>query len=312
MILSLGTITLRLTIEQGFTDKPQLQEVIAQTRRKKYGQYGMEEESLDDYDKKAFQILVEIHHVEHNVSQYFSMRCIPGSGQPLGSEDFLLTTTEHSSVQELLAKKQNCDTDEIWSQVATFSRICGVNTICECHQESLTVLCFAFAVREFIKQHGEFKYFTGLFRDAHLNAWFSRHTDIPWNTVFMSTKTVLGSSTHLMRRPTLFQYPSYFFDTHSLKKVLSEMYNNNDLTDATFQKYFGKSWSDMNNSYLFQHLGTLLSVDGEIIGSPLTGVELRTIIFSRVSRVPQLRIATRDVLLQLMNRVIESYTTIKP
>ena len=270
--------------------------------RNSYSVYGVRP-SLDQYDEKAAIYLVRVIYPyvrtpKHLVEEWLSIRMVPGDGHPLGGGELEIFFYDGKPISFWVKERFSSDGDDFWQYIGSSSRMCGIHPYFQsaAHEEELggtlsekhkyTNICFALIHLQFLldypPQKFPYRYITAIIRDELMEKGLSfRKNGLRYGPTFTPAFQFLKLSgrkeLRLDRNVYAYAFPLYWFDRNQLLVLL------NDLVQ------FGKLPPDVLD---LRALGNILTIDGPIPRSTLTGADFRKLVDERVDTVPDLKITS--------------------
>lgn len=274
--------------------------------REAYRLYG-DRPLLDPYDEKAAIYLVRATYPwptepRETTREWLCIRLVPGSGQPLGVGEPEIYFAEGRSLDQWLQERLAIAGESFWRYVVSSSRMCAVRPYLAATGQELasrnryTAISFALIHAQFLLDYPlvlhPYQCITAIIRPEFIaksltfrkDGLESRPTFCPVRKFFglsPATEILLDRSVYAHR------FPSYWLDTDQLTACLEDLVANGDLSRFSLEHYAGAEWG---TPVSLQRLGGLLTVDGQIFASRLTGFDLRAIVDARVRDVPELNV----------------------
>ena len=271
------------------------------------------------YDKKSYVYLARSRYPvflprvskRYAAEEWLSMKFVPGSGSPEGTEDLYQCMYRKKPLAGAVQKILFNGDPEYVKKIISMSHVCKIAPYFSSEYDAqnppfslpsrlaYTASLFALIHEQFIKDMGRdnymFEYITGLFHDELINKALTIKTDKNTSLPYFSyAYKVLGFENPAMirldRKYFAYAFPLYFLNTEELISLFEHLMNNGTLTQKTLALYTGARENFKNvmrdNALLMvflKHTGQLLTVQGKIAGSPLTGNKLRALVDRRVS-----------------------------
>lgn len=281
--------------------------------RTSYGRYGLRS-LFDEYDLKAAIYLARAtyeqktsHGGREVVSEWLSVRMVPGDGEFKGVGEPELYTFKNTPVSELLRQKMKLSKGKFWSHIVSDSRMCGIHPYAvtknnkvvrvptERHQ--YTAECMALMQAQFMVDFSpstlSFQYVSAIVKPEIRDKVITlRKKKLAAKPNFISAHKTLGLSkaaeVTVDRSAYTYQFPRYWLNMKELKSLLHGLVGKKKLSEETFKHYLlGHSLDSVNGEI---NLGNMLAVKGPLVKASITGSKLRELVDKHVSDTPELQI----------------------
>lgn len=278
--------------------------------RSSYSRYGTRSE-IDEFDAKAAIYMVQAtYFTKVNVfEEWLSIRMVPGNGEPVGAGELEIYTYRDRPMDIWVREKFKIeDRDRFWHYIVSSSRMCGIHPYTiedgqvqtdlstetgEKHQ--YTNIAFALIHWCFVADYPDYKYqlVTAIIRDE-LALKGLRVVTSDKNIVgplFTPAHIFLGvkpDEIKLNRIKYAYEFPLYWFNMKQLVQLLEKLIEEGKLSEESLFKYIGSR--DVTSPDAMRKFGSLLSVDGPIVGSSLNGSKLRELVDEFIEERPSLKI----------------------
>lgn len=305
---------------------------ITEKARKSYYKYGGARELLDKYDKKAAIYLCRAvyFHNSKQIEEWLSVRMVPGDGYFSGVGEIELYNDNGQPLVNLLCDKLDCNIDQLWSYIYSDSRMCGIppyvvtkNKIIPnpAKRRRFTPICFALMQIQFMCDYPDtnFKYVSAIINPHILNnvVSFKLNNKII-GPYFEPAEKILklpsNSNIQIDRNIYSYKYPTYWLDTQELNSLIKNLIKKNKITKNTLEYYF--KTSKLESVFGNADISKMLTEEGKIYGSKLTGNELRKLVDKYVSDLPSLKITPiykwRKSFIYLLNEANIDIMNIRP
>ncbi|GIX06324.1 MAG: hypothetical protein KatS3mg115_0727 [Candidatus Poribacteria bacterium] len=271
---------------------------------------------FDAYDPKSAVYLARARYhvltperVPIRAEEWLSFRYVPGDGTPAGNPDLDNCLCKDRPLVEALRSYLTGKDSEL-GRVVSISRMCAISpyTLRDDRRglparwltgrglrygAGLLVLINSAALDHHL---GRWDYQTGLCHPELLRSSFTLHTeDGHLYPRYTPAYQVLGLSSprevRLDRSHEAYRYPGYFLDRRQLMRALRHLLREKMLSERTLQHYLGEvrsQGSGEGSGEWYRNLGRLLTVQGPLVGSPITGEALRAYLDRSVDDGPTL------------------------
>ncbi|MDB4777994.1 hypothetical protein OAG68_00895 [bacterium] len=294
---------------------------IVQQCRKTFSRYGNVANILDYDTKSAVYLGRATYTIDGKiVHEWLSFRLVPALGEPRLTEDLKGCEIGGRNLLEALIEQQIVDTrGESLSQILTLSRLCGIHPyLAEGENpvelpKKLQYGAILFACMQSCfnnRQHLESlepKVITALFQRPFLDA-FMAHGATAKIEIPTAREVLRGSlknpSIVLKRDEKSYRYPGYFLHLHELLKALTALIDSQRLRDTTIIHHAKlnaplreiRKRNPRTSTLLeeLEHLSELITHEGLLHDSDMTGSELREYIDIHVSDGPTLHLLAID------------------
>jgi len=292
--------------------------------RKSYMRYGSVPRE-DAYDAKSAIYLARIVYMDqssgaHPIEEWISMRFVPTDGAPRYSEDLIFCLCNGKKLADWLLKSPLNKNKDIIKHIVTMSRICGIpphlllppkelstdEPICLPKKFKYSGLSFALMNKQFFndcKSDGkDYQYITGLFHDElidrALTVTTARGKKIPVFTPAHDTLNIREASQIRLNRSLSFAYefPAYFLKANQLYTLFLKLLSRKTISLNTLAHYIQTSdhpenWMESLDTFrrILPKMGKLLTTNGKLHKSQITGKQLRSMINTLVDDGPKLR-----------------------
>ncbi|MBI4099359.1 hypothetical protein HY442_02440 [Candidatus Parcubacteria bacterium] len=284
---------------------PVLEQIVL-LARDAYRRYGRRP-ALDPYDEKAAIYLVRATYPQSAAQQeiaqeWLCVRLVPGSGQPLGVGEPEIYFSGGRSLDQWLQERMAVAGTSFWKHIVSSSRMCSIRPHCTATGEELasrnryTAISFSLIHAQFLLDYPlalhPYRIITAIIRPELITKRLAVRKDgREFRPTFCPARQFFGLSSaaeiSLDRSVYAYRFPSYWFDVAQLTACVEELLAKGDLSRQGLEHYVGDAWGTVVS---LQRLGDLLTVDGQIFGSQMTGAALRAIVDARVRDVPELNI----------------------
>ena len=305
---------------------PKLKELVCECR-KSYLRYG-DVPQLDEYDPKSAIYLVRAVYPVDSVSresvsafgeEWFSMRFVPGDGNPRLNEDMFYCQAFGIPVFRWVQDRLFNSADDFGGHVASMSRLCSIpprrmhgaarSTSLLPQFPSKMRYTFAMFVltnlaffEDMRKVKRIIRHISGMFREELITKVLSipitERENIPH---FVSANAALGfdgrKNVTIDRSYPVYRYPGYFLRIEQVASVLYDLLRKGSISEDCLRHYFkdscpqGEVPAEATRFKPHSHeLAEFLTTDGPLHACGLTGEELRRIMNERVQDGPELKI----------------------
>ena len=290
--------------------------------RESYHQYGSRS-LIDKYDEKAAVYVVRATYhvnddrgVSHEVNEWLSSRIVPGLGDPIGAGELEIYSICERGVDFVVRDKIFSGDFNFWNYVFASSRLCGVDPkfsdstsagsdIILTKKNRYSAECYALLNYQFTLTYGSvYRYMTGIISDNLVDRVMAIDVEGKhYKPEFTLAHEALGLSSEklvkLNRNIYSYKFPLYWFERDQLWGLLKDLIDLGFLTENSIQTYLdtNRSFREIreNPGQEGALLGRLLTINGRINGSHITGEQLRVIIDQCVNDKPSLRITSGKV-----------------
>ncbi len=276
---------------------------------------------------------IETDTINTEIEEWISLRFVPAVGEPELSEDLKhhhlvvdgMARPLLPAITETFAEQFGSE-QHMLKGLFTYSRLsaCRPRTIDSRHQDTVaqywresairtknrwTQLAFALMNDQFFTDYDQTEYSPTLFT-TQING---RLAEVVFNHRMGSTDsyfsfpyayTVLGfkdpNAVRLDRQQFgkhLYQYPGYFLQTKDLVAALDQLIQQGLMSQKTLEPYLPVDWDSIKEAPVYYHLsglGPVLTQDGPLPESQITGMELRSYLDQVVGDGVKLRILDAD------------------
>lgn len=293
--------------------------------RESYMRYGFVPRE-DEYDAKSAIYLARVVYIDqpkdiHPVEEWISMRFVPADGFPRYSEDLTFCLCGKQELSNWLLKSHHNKNKDITKHIVTMSRICGIPPRPLSHSMQLnantcsfipekfkhTGISFAFMNKQFFNDctsdARDYQYITGLFHDGlierALTVTTARGKKVPAFTLAHDILGIQEASQIKLNRSLSFAYefPAYFLKADELYALFLKLLSRKIISISTFAHYLHTSdhpenWMDSLDTFkrILPEMGKLLTTNGKLHESKITGITLRSMIDASVDDGPKLRL----------------------
>lgn len=294
---------------------PVLKNLVVLARRA-YGVYGTRA-SLDQYDRKAAIYLVRVLYPvskrdSARVEEWLSIRMVPGTGDPVGGGELEIFSYKGEKLDRVFASRlaREEGNRDFWKQIVSSSRMCGIHPYFTVPKRSrrlsikhrFTAIGFPLIHIQFTLDYSprnpsySYRYVTAIIRSelAMKGLKIERGGKV-FRPLFTPAFELLGVDREKIaadRSIYAYDFPAYWFDVPRLISLLRELIERGALTNKSVAHYTG---GEIGSSKSTRHLGSLLTISGSILGSGITGEELRQTIDARLGTIPELKITEYHV-----------------
>lgn len=278
--------------------------------RNSYLRYG-DRPTLDRYDMKAAIYLVRASYPNPDdpgriLEEWLSIRMAPGHGTPVGGGEIELYSYQGKRLDQWVRESFPGKGESFWEYVVSSSRMCGIRPYPqrgEGRQDDAskprhrhTAICFALIHAQFLIDYPlatyPYEYVTAIIREELLHKSLRIVKD---GQVFEPTFTPAyqffglpgRTEIKLDRAVYAYKFPSYWFDVPRLVALLEGLVKEEKLDPSSIKRYLNV---ELSSAAGLKELGRLLTVKGRIVGSRLTGDELRAMVDDCVRDIPELKI----------------------
>ncbi len=276
--------------------------------RKSYFRYGIRAE-LDQYDPKSaiylVQVLYDIDGTE--VQEWFSCRITPGEGEPDGAGELDTYTLNGKTIDEVMRGALGENKKVFWHHILSSSRMCGIDPFTTVPQgirnrielprrHRFTAECFAIMHAQLLLDNPElakqYTHITSMIRSELVEKGLGiAHGERTYRPLFVPAYSFLKLSgpkdIQLKREIYAYEFPAYWLDISQLLTLLSKLISEKILSKKDLKHYLGISY---DSKFAPPRFGRLLTVNGPIGNSTLTGEELRKLVNTEVEDRPELKI----------------------
>lgn len=267
----------------------------------KYGQRAL----IDAYDEKAAIYLVRASYKRCGkpTCEWLSIRMVPGEGDPWGVGEPEMYTCDGDSVVNRIASLYR--DGRVWNHIISSSRMCGIHpyhidqngqpTACVVDQKHMcTAVCFGLIHSQFVLDYPELC----SRRDIMVTAIIRRelrdkglvvhspdgHEASPLFIPVHETLDVHEERIKLDKNWYAYNFPSYWLNIKQLEELLFMLVYRGKLARTVLAEYKTEKGLDARK------LGRLLTIEGKIPDSDMSGQELRGCIDQCVEVKPQLMV----------------------
>jgi len=319
---------------------PALYEFLLEAR-KSYYVYDTGRPIFDEYEPKSAVYLVRaiyplsVSGTDHLVEEWLSYRFIPYEGNPLGAGEMDLFLYKRKRVDYWLPKLLFKGYRDFLKHTITGSRMCGIHPYFQIgegefdsgfklpQKHRYTALCHALMHDQFWNECEDsglvFKYFSIIVPDEIVRKMLSIEVDGRKVSVELTPAYkalgARGPEDVKLDRYTqdlfAYRFPTYFLNLRQLANVLKRLVAEGRLSDSTIQHYMN---ADMTLDALLESgkplrtllggAGNMLTENGRLRGSTLTGSELRKIADIEVDDDPELKITEVKVWVESIKQVL--------
>ncbi|MDP2668437.1 MAG: hypothetical protein Q8P07_01200 [bacterium] len=276
---------------------------IVREARKSYYRYGTR--SLwDPYDKKAAVYLARVSYSLNGnpVEEWLSIRIVPGGGSPKGVGEPEIYSYKNRPLVEYIKHKLFRGNVNFWAQIISGSRMCGVQPYFLTNNGPFTYvlrtkhrhsdICFALIFRRFALDYdkNDYKYISGIIADRIVSAVSFKKGRKILKPFFMPANVGLGvkkGDIKLNRNIYSYKFPIYWLNNGELIKLLNKLVKTKILSKESIKRT--GACVPIKNTKELKDIGKLLTARGHIIGSKLTGKELRNMIDASVQNAAELK-----------------------
>jgi len=255
--------------------------------RKSFRRYG--DIALDDaFDKKSMVVLLQADFEKDNICQteFFSLRVIPASGEPVLTEDLQITFRNGKNLYTIIKERLFFGQSEIENNVFTLSRFCGfhvsdqLDDISDKQRLKFTTVALSlmwwFSLKHLPDIGGEV-YLTAMFNREIFNKLSKFNFDGQEKKLLLPEveETILMPSNSLKNfspGAVAFHYPAYFFHLPRLVEWLKKMVSDNKISKLDLNHFLQKEVDLIklekqltgNKIEVIEHLSGL----GKLLNSP--------------------------------------------
>ena len=279
--------------------------------RSSYNRYGMRPE-VDEFDGKAAVYLVRSKYINKDnfFEEWLSIRMVPGGSKPIGGGELEIYSYHNKTIDLLVRDKFPIqDRNRFWDCIVSSSRMCGIHPYIvkdgqvqndlsteTAKKHQYTNIAFALIHWRFNVDYPEFKYriVTAIIRDElaiKSLGVLNKDSNRSFGPLFTPAHEYLGvkpEEIKLNRAKYAYEFPLYWFSVHQLLKLLKDLIDDGKLSNDSLVKYIGSA--NINEPSAMRRFGSLLSIDGPIVGSNLDGGKLRELVDKNVDDRPGLKI----------------------
>jgi len=301
--------------------------------RSSYYVYG-ERPPLDYFDSKSAIYAVRVNYPykpdlgkdSPTMEEWLSIRLVPGIGMPIGAAELDFFRYEGKLVSDIV-QKSLCRPDESYTEIFPgCSRMCGIEPhfiqekdmppgtiLSSRHKHS--AICYALMSLHMLEddlKHTPARYITGVIINRFVESTLTIEVAgnkfpiafTPAHKILNVEDPRLIKLDRRSRNLYAYHYPSYFFDAYQLLDFLKWMIDEGKITQDTLHYYFGEDF-DVETALKekgmvlvkrLKYLWKLLTAQGDVVGSKLTGEELRNLVDERVPDGPELKITPLEEL----------------
>jgi len=301
--------------------------IDARTTYYRYGDLKL----FDDHDNSAAIYLVRVRYPMHDemVEEWFSNRFIPGAGD----FDLFLYRGEH--VKSVVERKLAYLGKPVMDHLVTSSRTCGIMPYrytaknsegTEPLRQKCSALSYALLNRQFFQDCMSagitFSFLEGVVREEFIQKSLTVYSDetarAPLFTPIHETLGLEGGSSVTLNRSVwghyVYQFPAYFLHNEQLAESLKGLVEKERLKLFTLQHYLGEDRSLLEglrtgervNFNKVQGLGKFLTVQGELLGSSLSGQDLRFVLDREVGDGPELKLTPTEAWVASIDAMLEN------
>lgn len=275
---------------------------LLELMRRSYERYGARDR-FDAYDRRAAIYIVKTRYQRGGewVTEWLSSRLLSGYGSPMGTKELEIFTYNGTGLDTLLRIHDGiASKSAFWKTILSSSRMCGIRDTVRSSrsqgtQHRYTSLANALIRAQFLIDHPEaiteFRYVVAI-----LPAWLhhkrlrfknERKNIVPRYTPAHRFFNVPKQAIALKRDIYSYEYPRYWLNMKDLQKLFVTLYADGALTRETLIRYCdAPTPAEIDERWL----GKLLTIQGNIAGSSITGEELRAQVDISVRDMPELRI----------------------
>lgn len=271
--------------------------------RSSYYIYG-DRSPLDEYDAKSATYLAQATHFP--AEEWLSIRLTPYAKKPINESDLSYFLYKKHNINYWLQKKFFSPKKTYLDYTAAIDRVCAIrpyfinqqnkyaNATLKPKQKyaGVSYILIAKQCLEDYLQKKPHLYITSIFNNKMIEKsmiveWKNEKFPIEFTPAYKflnlgaSAPFSLNRSTH---NEIIYKFPSYFLDLPATIRLIKKLVNQKILPEQTINHYLDGNIPEPNESNLekFKKIGDLFSVKDGIIGSSLTGEELRSFIDKEV------------------------------
>lgn len=310
-------------------DSNVLKKIVGEARKKYQLYYGDMVPLFDSYDNKAAVYLTLVQHKGTKAQKWYSLRFIPALGEPQRSEDidYYVQYTADGKRISLLTLMRNrirglsdLTKSQILSRIVTHSRFCST-TSSQKSYGNYSGLVYALMNKQFINdlksEHQTFDIMTcqlnGVMSDIIFSHTKGNHkVNLPLVPGHTQLKLEKNSILAINRNKARYAFPcpGYFLDLMDIVGVLDKLIQKGHLTRNIVEKHLPEGITFekiLHNPHIkdFRFMGKLLTHEGTIDGTALTGKKLRSILNEEVKDAPILHIMKTDEWAKGLDEFIE-------
>lgn len=297
---------------------------------------------FDEYDRKSAVYLVKASSSIDTsdgkkiiCDEWISVRFVPSDGEPNLSEDLDVCLIKDKTFFDFFDNDPSINKKYHSKNIVTISRLCGMKNVnfnsvksenisfpnkLQYTTDSFAVLCDVF-LNEIEEKKLPFQLVTCLMRPDFVKKFMIENDNddvikFPL-TLAKDFLKLPGNHIKIDRKYLSYRYPGYFLKGEHLLNFLHKLIREKRISIISLKKYLGHDFDiNMLNKIFYRSklkflnklskLGDLLSVEGVIEGSTLTGDELRKILDKEVADAPNLYLMdipewNKDIKLLLKN-----------
>ena len=304
--------------------------------RRVYSRYG-DRSLLDKYDVKAgiYLISAEYKVVDdrgrgHAVKEWLSIRFVPARGKPNGSGELEIYYFDNKRLDRIAKLKLFKGDPGFQDYIFSSSRMCGAGPYLveekdeagwikniDISRHRYTPVCFALILHQFMEDYSKsgrsLGYISEIVRNDFVeNVLTFKQGDIKCGPPSVSAYKTLDldpSRIKLDRRAYAYKFPTYWLNIDQLITLISALIKDKILSDKSI-KYYLKINTDFKDLIKtgsvaeMIKLSDLLTVNGKIKYSKLTGAKLRALIDQNVEDSPELKLTGIETWRSGINRIL--------
>ena len=255
---------------------------------------------LDEYDAKAAIYLTQATYSQ--IEEWLSIRLTPYAEKPINESDLSYFLYRKHEIGYWLQKRFFSPGKIYLDYTAAIDRVCAIRPYfinqqnqysgaTLKHKQKYTGLSYILIMKKCLEdylQRKPYLYITSIFNNKMIKkSMIVEGRDANFPIEFTPAYELLGLNglnplrlNHLTHNRIIYKFPSYFLDLPKTIGLVQKLINKNILTEDTIKYYLKENIPKSEKSPLekFRKIGELFSVQGEIVGSSITGEELRDFI----------------------------------
>ncbi|MDP3697665.1 MAG: hypothetical protein Q8R55_06695 [Candidatus Taylorbacteria bacterium] len=275
---------------------------------------------LDKYDIKAGIYLISAEYKvrdnqgkSHAVKEWLSIRFVPARGRPNGSGELEIYYFGNKRLDQIAKQKLFKGDIKFQDHIFSSSRMCGVSPYFvkeEDETEEIDIskhnhipICFALIQHQFITDYFKTGKMSGYISEIIRNDFAAKALTFKRGKIKCGSPSIPAHKTlnldpskiKLNRKVYTYKFPTYWLNIGRLIALISTLIKDKILSDKSV-KYYLKINADFKDlikngsaSEMIK-LSNLLTVNGKIKYSKLTGVRLRSLIDQNVDDGPELKL----------------------
>lgn len=288
--------------------------------RSSYYIYG-DRPPLDEYDAKSASYLIQTTY--QSIEEWLSVRITPYHGTPINESDLAYFLYNGHKIDYYLQENFFTPQKTYLDYTVAIDRICAIRPYCIASnykksdaiiplKQKFAGISYALIIKQSLKDYLEEKPY--LYATTILNNKMRKKSlTVEWRGIKLPIKfspayKLLGfknsrpiSLNRLTHNKIIYKFPSYFLNLMDLMKLMKKLNNKKILPNRVIKNYINERLLTETTRLgeipleKFHKIGKLLSVNGKINGSDITGEELRRLIDQEVSDNHELELKITEI-----------------